>query len=214
MTDTIAVGGRSRRRSTTQSTEAESDLPAAARQELAWALADIYEYRVDMSRDLQPNDVFRVLVGAASRTAGRCAHRAILAATFTRSGASIRPSASRASRCAAILRSGRQVDARRVPARAARVPPHLQRVRHAQAPDPRHLAAACGHRLRGVAGHASPRDRRRRRDLRGLEQWLRQRDRDPPSQRLRQPLRTPARLRASDAAGAQSRSVRPSDSSG
>ena len=32
-------------------------LPAKTRQELAWNIADIYEYRFDMSRDLQAGDV-------------------------------------------------------------------------------------------------------------------------------------------------------------
>jgi len=37
-------------------------LPFSARRQLTWKLADIYEYRVDMSRDLQVGDAFRVLV--------------------------------------------------------------------------------------------------------------------------------------------------------
>lgn len=36
-------------------------LPRGARTELAWEVADIFEYRLDMSRDLQPNDGFAVL---------------------------------------------------------------------------------------------------------------------------------------------------------
>ncbi len=37
-------------------------LPAETRSELAWSVADVFEYRLDMSRDLQPGDAFRVLV--------------------------------------------------------------------------------------------------------------------------------------------------------
>ena len=36
-------------------------LPASARQELVYELADVYEYRVDMSRDLQVGDRFSVV---------------------------------------------------------------------------------------------------------------------------------------------------------
>jgi murein DD-endopeptidase MepM/ murein hydrolase activator NlpD len=37
-------------------------LPPSARRKLAWSLADIFEYRVDMSRDLSQGDKFHVLV--------------------------------------------------------------------------------------------------------------------------------------------------------
>ncbi|HLA14292.1 MAG TPA: hypothetical protein VJZ25_04645, partial [Gemmatimonadaceae bacterium] len=37
-------------------------LPPSARHKLAWSLADIFEYRVDMSRDLSHGDKFHVLV--------------------------------------------------------------------------------------------------------------------------------------------------------
>ena len=37
-------------------------LPPSARHKLAWSLADIFEYRVDMSRDLSRGDKFHVLV--------------------------------------------------------------------------------------------------------------------------------------------------------
>ncbi|MEO7966887.1 MAG: M23 family metallopeptidase, partial [Gemmatimonadaceae bacterium] len=36
-------------------------LPPASRAELAWNVADVFEYRLDMSRDLQPGDHFQVL---------------------------------------------------------------------------------------------------------------------------------------------------------
>jgi hypothetical protein len=40
---------------------AKNELPIGARQQLAWSLADVYEYRVDMSRDLQAGDEFKVV---------------------------------------------------------------------------------------------------------------------------------------------------------
>ena len=46
---------------------ATNDLPTGARAELAWSLADVYEYRVDMSRDLQHGDAFHVVVRALGR---------------------------------------------------------------------------------------------------------------------------------------------------
>jgi len=61
-------------------------LSKGARSELAWDLADIYEYRVDMSRDLQDGDVVRVAFERStnpSRT-NRIGH--ILAAGLERAG--------------------------------------------------------------------------------------------------------------------------------
>jgi murein DD-endopeptidase MepM/ murein hydrolase activator NlpD len=68
---------------------AESEIPKASRAELAWALADIYEYRVDMSRDLQPNDVFRVLVERKRGPQGAVRIGAILASSFSVAGTEI-----------------------------------------------------------------------------------------------------------------------------
>ena len=61
-------------------------LPAPARAELAGELADIYEYRVDMSRDLQVGDEFRVLFERASGPQGVVRIQSILAASMTLSG--------------------------------------------------------------------------------------------------------------------------------
>jgi murein DD-endopeptidase MepM/ murein hydrolase activator NlpD len=65
---------------------ADSLLPAAARAELAGELADIYEYRVDMSRDLQVGDEFRVLFERRSGAQNTVRIGTILAATMTLSG--------------------------------------------------------------------------------------------------------------------------------
>ena len=89
VTDTIALGGKITSTLYDALDEAESDLPAANRAELAWSLADIYEYRVDMSRDLQPNDVFRVLVERRRGPQGAVRLGSILAATFTVAGSEL-----------------------------------------------------------------------------------------------------------------------------
>ena len=61
-------------------------LPAPARAELAGELADIYEYRVDMSRDLQVGDEFRVLFERATGPQGIVRIGTILAASLKLSG--------------------------------------------------------------------------------------------------------------------------------
>ena len=61
-TDTIVVGGTiASNLYDAMDASAKNDLPAGARQQLAWSLADVYEYRVDMSRDLQAGDEFKVV---------------------------------------------------------------------------------------------------------------------------------------------------------
>jgi murein DD-endopeptidase MepM/ murein hydrolase activator NlpD len=61
-------------------------LPSRLRAELAWALADVYEYRVDMSRELQPKDAFRVLVERSTSPRGAVRLGDLLAARFELSG--------------------------------------------------------------------------------------------------------------------------------
>jgi murein DD-endopeptidase MepM/ murein hydrolase activator NlpD len=86
-TDTIVVSG------TIASTlyeamdsSAKAMLPAPARQQLTWSLADVFEYKIDMSRDLQPGDAFRVMAERSSSSGGALRMGRILAATFTLSG--------------------------------------------------------------------------------------------------------------------------------
>ncbi|HJU90059.1 MAG TPA: M23 family metallopeptidase [Gemmatimonadaceae bacterium] len=90
VTDTIVVAG------TIQSSLYEAidagvgdALPARARAELAWAVADVYEYRVDMSRELQPNDAFRVLAERSVSPSGAVRIGEILATRFELSGATV-----------------------------------------------------------------------------------------------------------------------------
>jgi hypothetical protein len=100
-TDTIVVAGPIR----TTLYDAVRDgagglLPMGARVELAWTLADIFEYRVDMSRDLQPDDSFRALVERSRTSSGAMRLGNVLAASFDLSGtrlAALRFSSSRIS---------------------------------------------------------------------------------------------------------------------
>jgi len=88
-TDTVAVSGRITSTLYDALDAAESELPSGARAELAWTLADIYEYRVDMSRDLQPNDAFRALVERRRGPQGAVRVGSILAASFTLGGSDL-----------------------------------------------------------------------------------------------------------------------------
>jgi murein DD-endopeptidase MepM/ murein hydrolase activator NlpD len=88
--DTIAVSG-----TITSSLYAALDagaadlLPQDPRHELAWTLADIYEYRIDMSRDLQAGDSFRALVERERGPEGIVRIGEVLAASFALSGTEI-----------------------------------------------------------------------------------------------------------------------------
>jgi murein DD-endopeptidase MepM/ murein hydrolase activator NlpD len=68
---------------------AERLLPVGARRQLTWGLADIYEYRVDMSRDLQVGDRFRVMAERSVSSTGVVRIDRILAASFELSGDAI-----------------------------------------------------------------------------------------------------------------------------
>ena len=61
-------------------------LPVGARRQLTWALADVFEYRVDMSRDLQPGDRFRVMAERSTSATGVVRMGNIVAASFELSG--------------------------------------------------------------------------------------------------------------------------------
>lgn len=64
-------------------------LPDRARTELAWAIADIYEYRIDMSRELQQGDEVRVLFERATAPNGAVKVGTILAAGLQRAGTEV-----------------------------------------------------------------------------------------------------------------------------
>lgn len=68
---------------------AAADLSSTARIELAWDVADIFEFRIDMSRDLQVGDAFAVLVERRVGPQGIIKPGRVLAATFTNGGKTI-----------------------------------------------------------------------------------------------------------------------------
>jgi murein DD-endopeptidase MepM/ murein hydrolase activator NlpD len=100
-TDTIVVAGPIRTTLYDAVRDAAGNsLPLRARVELAWTLADIFEYRVDMSRDLQPGDSFRALVERSRTASGAARLGNVLAASFELSGtrlAAVRFSSARVS---------------------------------------------------------------------------------------------------------------------
>ncbi len=89
-TDTIVVGGTiTSNLYQAMDSSASGELPAGARQQLAWSLADVYEYRVDMSRDLQAGDHFSVAAERMVAPNGAVRIGKIIAATFNLSGTPI-----------------------------------------------------------------------------------------------------------------------------
>jgi len=66
-----------------------ADLPRSARAELAFSLADIFEYRVDMTRDFQVGDKFQVLVERLQKPNGAIIINKVLGARLALSGTEI-----------------------------------------------------------------------------------------------------------------------------
>lgn len=86
-TDTVAVAGTIHANLyQAMDSSAASFFPGHSKDELTWALADIFEYRVDMSRDLQDGDKFRALVERQVGPGGITRVGKVLAADFTLSG--------------------------------------------------------------------------------------------------------------------------------
>jgi murein DD-endopeptidase MepM/ murein hydrolase activator NlpD len=89
-TDTIVVSGTiASNLYDAMDASARNDLPAGARQQLAWSLADVYEYRVDMSRDLQVGDEFKVVAERSVAPTGAVRMGKVIAASFKLSGSII-----------------------------------------------------------------------------------------------------------------------------
>ena len=89
-TDTVVVGGTIHSNLyQAMDSSASKFFPAHAKDELAWALADIFEYKVDMSRDLQEGDSFRVLVERLVGPEGITKVGKVLAANFSLSGSDV-----------------------------------------------------------------------------------------------------------------------------
>jgi murein DD-endopeptidase MepM/ murein hydrolase activator NlpD len=91
-------------------TAAWTALPPPAHAELTWRLADIFEYRVDMSRDLEPGDEVRVLVERSLYPNGWVRSSELLAARLTLSGSPVE--AVRARHGVYVDRRGRSLRAR------------------------------------------------------------------------------------------------------
>ncbi|MGQ0714082.1 MAG: peptidoglycan DD-metalloendopeptidase family protein [Gemmatimonadaceae bacterium] len=86
-TDTLVVSGTIRSNLYEAVEQGAGDnLPEAARAELAWTIADIYEYRVDMSRDLREGDELRVLFERSVGPGGAVRIGKVLATRFVLSG--------------------------------------------------------------------------------------------------------------------------------
>jgi murein DD-endopeptidase MepM/ murein hydrolase activator NlpD len=88
-TDTVVVRGQVSSSLYEAIDAAETDIPASNRKELAWSVADIYEFRIDMSRDVQRGDSFNVLVERRQLPTGVTRLGSVLAATFTNGGTTI-----------------------------------------------------------------------------------------------------------------------------
>ena len=65
---------------------ADGALPRSARAELAFSLADIFEYRVDMSKDFQVGDKFHILVERLQKPNGAIIINKVLGARLALSG--------------------------------------------------------------------------------------------------------------------------------
>jgi murein DD-endopeptidase MepM/ murein hydrolase activator NlpD len=86
-TDTIIVSGVIRSNLYQAIDESVGDaLPRAAREDLAGDVAEVFEYRVDMSRDLQKGDEFRVLAERSLGPNGAVRMGRVLASSFSLSG--------------------------------------------------------------------------------------------------------------------------------
>lgn len=67
----------------------DGSLPRSERAELAFSLADIFEYRVDMSKDLQVGDKFHILVERLQKPNGAIIVNKILGARLALSGSEV-----------------------------------------------------------------------------------------------------------------------------
>src|SRR5580704_1249123 len=61
----------------------DGELPKGQRLSVAWRLADIFEYRIDMSRDLNEGDKFHILVERLQQPSGRVVVNKILGAQLS-----------------------------------------------------------------------------------------------------------------------------------
>lgn len=85
-TDTVAVGGVVTSTLTAAIAQGAEAFPTGVRAEVAYALADILEYRVDLSRDLRRGDTIRVLMERQRAANGAVRAGAVIAARLTVDG--------------------------------------------------------------------------------------------------------------------------------
>ena len=88
-TDTLVLRGEIRSNLYDALDRSTDDVPVRTRHEIAWLVGDIFEFRVDMSRDLQVGDVFSVLVERRRLPSGVTRVGNVLATTFTNGGRTI-----------------------------------------------------------------------------------------------------------------------------
>lgn len=88
-TDTLVVRGEITDNLYEGLDAAQADLPSESRRELAWSVANIFEFRIDMSRDVQQGDAFTVLVERRKLPNGISRMGDVLAATFTNGGTTV-----------------------------------------------------------------------------------------------------------------------------
>lgn len=88
-TDTVAVAGVIQSTLVGAIADGAKEFPEKVRAELAYALADILEYRVDLSRDLQPGDSVHVLIERQRAPNGMVRPGQILAARLHVDGRAI-----------------------------------------------------------------------------------------------------------------------------
>ncbi len=81
-TDTAVVAGTISSNLYAALDSCAATLPQAIRAKLAWSIGDVFEYRIDLSRDLQPGDSFRVLFERVRSPEGDVRLGRVLAATL------------------------------------------------------------------------------------------------------------------------------------
>jgi len=88
-TDTVVFRGQITSNLYAAVDRAAPDLPSGARNEIAWRVGDVFEFRIDMSRDVQVGDEFSVLVERRQLPTGVTRIGDVLATTFTNGGKTI-----------------------------------------------------------------------------------------------------------------------------
>lgn len=88
--DTLVVSGTVNANLYEAFADGARELPSKVRDELAWSVADVFEYRLDMSRDLQPGDAFRVLVERERTQTGAVRLGQVLGVDYTTRGSRLR----------------------------------------------------------------------------------------------------------------------------